>query len=288
MNIIDRYIINKAERRLRPFRNRQEVLKKPEFAKYAEYEPVIDKCYKDATYWHGTGRYQYSHANDTRYENVDFKKHIDILELILKEGGLKPHHEPWLKKIQNIQAPTISMSPFRMYARLYAGLYLYEKNNLLYQFGTSKFWFIFLSAVQVVNKKFLAFLFTSKFFRLIRVATYKDIQTYVRSIRNDKKVVIPTLYGYKIRTDIANNYPILVGIKNNIETISFNAGMERLEARTAQLIMLKNITHIEVPLANVLETEIFLKEKGINVIVIPIEFAELYCSQFSFKNLVYF
>lgn len=38
---------------------------------------------------------------------------------------------------------------------------------------------------------------------------------------------------------------------------------------------------------NVLETEKLLEAKGVRLPVIPLEFGELYCSQFSFQKLVY-
>jgi hypothetical protein len=62
--------------------------------------------------------------------------------------------------------------------------------------------------------------------------------------------------------------------------------MERLEVRTDKLISFKDITHFEVPLSNVKETEDILKLNNVSVPVIPLEFGEVYCSSFPFKELV--
>jgi hypothetical protein len=89
-----------------------------------------------------------------------------------------------------------------------------------------------------------------------------------------------------IRTDIPENYPILIGIRKSVPVIHFNRGMERLEARTDQPIRLEDITHIEVPFSKVEQTNHFLKEKNSSLLVIPLEFGELYSSSLELRNLL--
>lgn len=287
MNFIDRIILRKGEKVLLPFRTTESLLKTDLFASYQELLPIIKNCYKEAAQWHGTGRYQYAHANETRYENISPSEHVDVLESIIREGGLRPHHEPFIPKMLSMSLPTISMSPFRVYAKLYAGLYLHEKDSLKYSFGTSKFWFRFLFIIQILNREFLRFIFTKKFFKLVSVSTYRDSQVWIQTIRStrDTKPFSP-FQGYMIRTDITGNYPILIGIKNTVKTISLKDSIGRLESRTLDPILLQDITHIEVPLANVRETEDFLKQKNVAVKVIPLEFGETYCSKCPLSKLI--
>jgi hypothetical protein len=49
---------------------------------------------------------------------------------------------------------------------------------------------------------------------------------------------------------------------------------------------LQDITHIEVPLANIKETEDFLKQKNIALQIIPLEFGEIYCSTYPLSKLI--
>lgn len=284
MNFIHRTVMRRAEKVLLPFRH-SNILQTPMFAKYAQYLPIIQSCYKSAGYWHGTGRYQYAHG-DSRYTPIDFEKHTDVFVGILQQRGLLPHHEPWLEKMQGITIATISLAPLRIYGRLYAGLYLYEKDTLTYQFGTTKFWFRLLSKLQFLDKSFIWFLLTRGLFKLARPSTFRDIKKYVHSIRKDPGRNASLFRGHLLHTDIPGNYPILVGIRHNIETINFNKGMQRFEARTDKPIQLQDITHIEVPLKNMQETENLLKEKGVSLTVIPMEFGEVYCSGLGVEELV--
>lgn len=285
MNFVERIILKKGEDESSSFSQNKNILKSPKFYHYNEYLPIIKSCYKQASYWHGTGRYQYSYLDISRYGEIDYKNKFDILTSILKDDGLIPHHEPWLKKIQ-ILSSTISMTPFRMYAKLYAGLYLYESDTLAYEFGSTKFWFKIFIRFQIVNKNFIIFLFTKGLFKLSNPSVYQGTRKYIRSIRSDlDKKPVSIFKGHLVHTDIIGNYPILIAINNRIKILSFNPGLERLESRTVEEIHLNNITHIEVPLANIEETEKLLKENGILLQVIPLEYGEMYCSSLKLKEL---
>lgn len=285
MNYIERIVLRKGEKELESFRLTENILKTPEFSSYSQYLPLIKSCYEQASYWHGTGRYQYSYLGDSRYGEIDFKNKFDILASVLEDGGLKPHFEPWLKKIE-ILSPTISMTPFRMYAKLYAGLYLYEHDALIYEFGSTNFWFKIFIRLQAIDKKFLWFLFTKGILKLFGPSVYQGTRQYIRSIRSDlDKKPVSIFKGHLIHTDITGNYPILIGVKNSIKILSFNLGLERLETRTNEPISLKDISHLEVPLSKIKETEDLLKKNNISLTIIPLEYGEMYCSNFMLKDL---
>lgn len=284
MNIIDQIILKMGEKSLFSFREKAKIIELPIFPGYTESIPLIEKIYQEVGYWHGTGRYQYAHSNVTRYESLDTDTITDLLESIIQEGGLRLHDEPWLRKIQKMAMPTVSLSPFRMYAKLYAGLYLYEKDTLEYQFGTTKIWFRILLRIQMLNKNFLKFLLSKGLFQLARISTFQNTKLWVRSIRKDGKNS-NLLKGHLIRSDIPGNYPILIGIKKNISLMYFNPGMERLEARTDKPVRFEDMTHIEVPLAHIEDTRTILKKKNVQLPVIPLEYGEFHCAGKSLSTL---
>jgi hypothetical protein len=285
MNIIERILVKNGNRSLLKSKSLGRQLVDSGFVGYSEYLSTINDCYQKIGYWHGTGRYHYSHKNNSRYEDIDFSVTIDILESILTEGGMRPHREPWLEKIQRINTATISLSPYRMYARLYSELYQYQGDSLRYQFGTVKLWYKIFLTVQLLDGKFLLFLITKGLFRLANRATYKNIKRFISSVNKNSEVV--SIYkAHLIRSDIEKNYPILFGIKKELNTITFNPGMQRLEARTDRVITLGDIVSIEVPLSKIAETKNLLEKYNITLPVIPLELGELYCSTLPLEQLV--
>ena len=252
---------------------------------YKEYIPVIEKCYGLATYWHGTGRYHYHYSGNSKYEGVDDKTLLDVLDSIIESNGLIPRFDPWIKVSGHTQE-SISVTPFRMYARVYAGFHQYEKNQFQYEYGTPKYWFYFLGILQLLEQKpvrniknALKMKYTKSF--------VKYSQTWMHTLRSDlnEKPLNPSKL-YLLRSDIQDNYAILIGIKKEaVVPIHFDSIIERFETRTEKIIPLNDITHIEVPLRNVKETEEFLKTKNISLLVIPLEFGEIYCNKYSLKEL---
>ncbi len=289
MNLFDNIVIWNGERKLKPFRSQAEILKRGEFKSYSEYFPIIEQCYKNASYWHGTGRLHYSHTENSRYETNGKTGYLDILDSIINMGGITPHSDNWFKRIERKDFDTISFTPCRMYVKLYAGLHLYEKDQLVYEFGTTKFWFRTIICVQTFYKKFLVYIFTGTFYRILTRANNKNAREWMGAVRSDmQKKSMSIFRGHLLRSDIPGNYPIIIGInKSGLDIISYNSGMERFEARTRKSILIKDMTHIEVPLCKVEETKEFLKQKNCTLMVIPIEFSELYCSNRSLQELLY-
>lgn len=94
--------------------------------------------------------------------------------------------------------------------------------------------------------------------------------------------------GHFPGSDIESNYPLLIGIaKGTREVIDTMPLARAVEVRSLQPVMLKDFTHIEVPLEKVKETEEFLKIKGISVPVLPLEFVDIYLANVPLKNLAY-
>ncbi len=88
----------------------------------------IKSLYAQTEYWHGTGRYCYAEDGSV----------VDILKGIIKDGGLVPHEDDWDRKRGKIQS--ISMAPARMYARLYACMYMPNGERIENEFGSRNLW----------------------------------------------------------------------------------------------------------------------------------------------------
>ena len=89
-------------------------------------------------------------------------------------------------------------------------------------------------------------------------------------------------------SDIPGNYPLLFGIAgNDLDLVGTIPLVHAVEARSLSPVRLENITHLEVPLANVEETRKLLNEKDIQVPVIPLEYADAHMSGIALQELAY-
>ena len=280
-------ILRKGESMLRPYRLRAEVLKTG-FPEYEVYLPRIKRACKEANYWHGTGRYHYRHVDGSRYAGIINDDTIDVLQSIISDNGLKPHHDPWIDS----GGKTISLATVRMHARAFARIHASEEAIFLYELGSIKYWlrlYFLLLAVWLLSN----FRSHLNFMRsLVRYSFSKDIQNWASAIRkpvNQKVISISDIFKGNIPTsDIKDNYPVLIGIatdsKHLIETIPLTHKVER---RSLQSINLGKFTHLEVPFDKVKEIQQLLAEKKVNVKVLPLEFVDLYMSDVSLKQLAY-
>jgi hypothetical protein len=278
-------ILKQAEKKLLPYRIRGDALQNEE---YQSWLPHIREAYARATYWHGTGRYHYSYEGESRYESVNGKELLDVLDSIIRHDGLTPHHDPWIDSGGN----TVSLGTVRMHSRLFARAHLYEYDDLLYELGSTKFWvrlyayflLVWLLADLRSCRQILRTIF--------RRSAYRNFQTWASALRKPqgKRVVrIKDLIEAKIlNSDINGNYPILIGIaKGTLEVIDTIPLTHRVEVRSLNSITVKDFTHVEVPLARVEETNAFLNNKDISLPVLPMEFVDIYLKDTPLKALAY-
>jgi hypothetical protein len=290
MNLPKRLLVSRSEKHLQKYRDAAKAIR-PEFLQeYLSHLSLIKTCYAQAGYWHGTGRYHYYHANDSRYEDADGKRLVSVFESILKDGALTRHQDLWVR-VDGQFKKTVSVAPSRMHARLYAHVHLREGVWLEYVFGGTKFWtgfFIFIAAMEILpqfGRQEWGFIKQTVF------STYflKHARTWASAICNlDKYAILPFWRAYDLRSDIAGNHAILFGIKRSaIQDDGILPFMKKVEVRVGERISLSDMTHVEVPLTNVAETEQLLAQNNITLPVIPLEFGELYCSQFPLTKLAY-
>lgn len=284
---LEQWILNRAEKELLPCRLQAESFKQ-EHSDYAKYLPRIEACLLKATYWHGTGRYHYSYQGESRYENVDAGELLDVLDSIIRHDGLLPHNDPWIDS----GGKTVSLGTVRMHSRLFARIHLYEHDTLLYELGSVPCW------VHLYTRLLLLWLLTNlgscmQFMKsLFRRSTYKDLQSWVGAIRRPQNGKVISLShfvsGKSPDSDIRGNYPILFGIsKGTLRVIDTVPLTHAVEVRSLQPVTLKDFTHMEVPLANVKETENFLGTNGISLPVLPLEYVDAFMSNIPLKTLAY-
>ena len=283
MNVKEKIVATLGVNRLKMFCFKEQDNKN--FTTYLKFLPPIEECYQSAFYWHGTGRYHYKYSGDSKYEGTHTNDHLDVLKSIINSNGLVPRYDPWIKA-DNAFKDSISLTPFRMYARVYAEFHQNEKEPLQYEYGNPKYWFIYLGLLQVLEKK--PFRNLTNALRMKYTKSFvKRSQTWMNTIRADltHKPLNPSKL-YLLRSDIPHNYGILFGIKKgSVNPIDLDPIVGRFETRSDKPITFDDITHIEVPLANLEETITLLKENNINIKVIPIEYGEIYCNKYSFQEL---
>jgi hypothetical protein len=293
MNVFKAFLVSRSEKHLQKYRGARGHMRAEFLNAYNLYLPDIEQCYAHAGYWHGTGRYQYYHARTSRYEDADAQRVRPIFESILDAGALTTHaQESWVS-YDGQDLKTVSVAPTRMHARLYAHIHLQEGVWLEYIFGGTRFWigffiFLFLASLQLSRKAH------SKKQARVRISLlsrnfYKYGRVWASAVCNlDKYKILPIWRIYDLRSDIAGNYGVLFGIKREaIQDDGVFPLVKNLELRINRAIQLSDMTHVEVPLENVEETKRLLLKKKISLPVIPLEFGELYCSQFPLTQIVH-
>ena len=262
---------NNISRAVHVLRERVQTPSPELFGRYQQERQRVKDIYCQVAGWHGTGRYQYRNNGDV----------TDVLANIAGIG-LSPSQDRFLPS----HFDSISTSHARPYALIYATVHFPEGEDYQYQYHSSKFWFL-----KVAQNTF------GKIFRRSQDETAdNDITARVAQPttknaggnvdnwgRKFTQKAIDPHNADEARSDIEGNYPIVVGIKSNAIPYSRIGAHEKRYHKT---IPATDITHIEVPLSHVEETEHFLKERGVSLPVIPIEFGELYSSEFKPKTLV--
>lgn len=289
MDLIERLLVSRSEKHLQKYRDAAKCARVDFLRQYHSYLPEIESCYQLAEYWHGTGRYHHYHAGHSRYEGVDTNRVVNVLESILEDGALTQHEDPWVRFGGQLKK-TISLAPSRMNARLYAHIHLREGVWLEYVFGGTRFWwglFVMLALWKIFTKRdekergFVKLVLFNKNF-------LKHIRAWGNAVhRLERYPILPLWRVYDLRSDISDNYGVLFGIKREAVQGGLVPFVKGLETRVEHEIKLDDMTHIEVPLENVEETKRMFAAKNVFLPVIPMEFGELYCSQFPLKKLVH-
>ena len=244
-------------------------------SEYQSQLASVTDLYKQVKCWHGTGRYKYSGDAGV----------ADIFQSIIQDGGLMPHPDEFDKKSGAMEM--ISTAHSRMYARLYAGMFMPNATRIENELGSRELWGYY-------------------FFATLGMKAVREYWPTIRQIRRGDPAVerqyrkLWVKWKGKITqeeatvkdvflngSDIQGNYPILFGIKKDFgENASISKAIQIHERRVISSIPLDDVSHLEVPRAKVGEIKEMLRVAGYSTPVIPIEFGEEYCRNFTFRQLV--
>ncbi len=266
--------------------------KHPDFKNNFDKDFVtLNKIYQEAYYWHGTGRYQYKTIGNSKYESVSTKQKFDVLENIFKEGGLRPHEDPWIKT-NGEYSRSISTTKFRLYARLYSQLHMFKGADIKLSYGDrlffSKFfiYYTFANATPLVIIKFILASFLKQF-KTKGIIWAKTINSNLKSKGNSMSDFI-NIVG-KERSNIKGNIGILIGIKKEgVKPVEMNKYIQLLETRSRERVDLKYFSHLEAPIKDVQNIIKLTKKYGVSIPIIPIEFGEIYFSKYNIQKLLDF
>ncbi len=260
---------------------------RPELGEEAELMDDVEAIYGDVLLWHGTGRYQYGEQGEV----------VDAFSRIISQGTLEPRYDEidFLagKPDSTEDSHSVSLSPVRMYSRCYADLFQDRDAPRPYEYGSAGYWAKYFIGPIAIDGAIESKIWKSESRREIRGhienPTFIDGVNAWRTKANKSPRKRASMWDtFEEGSDIAGNYPILIGLKEGyFDTVETSSSVARKERRTRDHIPLEAFTHIEVPQAYVAETRAILEEKGIiEVPVIPLEAGEYYASHFDLSDLI--
>ena len=179
---------------------------------------------------------------------------------------------------------SISLTPHRIIARSYADIHGkgYKEPN---RYGDALMWTSYFYGL------FYAKLYTRNAITLKRF--YKKWHKLTHDTNGDntwgKKVNksaqdVWDVFG--LGSDIADNYPILIGVRRVEQQVNLSPVFKAYEVRTPVGIAIQDITHVEVPQDKVTSTKAFIESYGLVIPVLPIELGELQASHKTFSELL--
>jgi hypothetical protein len=241
----------------------------------AEVLAEFDAVYQEAWRWHGTGRYQHRGGRT-----------IDILREIAREGGLRPHEDVMDPIVGEMDS--VSTAASRMYARPYADMHQDRIEPMSYRYGKASYWAQFF-----VSPIALEGLIELKAWRKgpardrARKVGSEGLSKWRNKVNESpwQKNIFPI---FDQGSDIAGNYPILIGIKEgSFHEVQISKTLSRFESRSEHLVPIEAFSHLEVPLNKVAETRARLAAGGYSsIFVLSIELGEYFCSKQSFSDLI--
>ncbi len=258
----------------------------PELYKaFLEKKEELRILLQDAHYWHATGRYQYQHNGGSKYEGVNHSNIKDVLSELIDKGGLQPRYDPWFEKY--VHSPySLSLANQWCYDKLYAHYHQDEQKQLQFEIAPIYFWyhvFIWIQLTEHYCKFMFGFLILYTFSNKLQ----KQGKTWMSTFRSDLNKKWPFWKILTAQSDIKGNYGLLCAISEDIKTMPIMKIGRFFETRTIESIPFSKLKFIAVPYANVSETQEILREKNIQLPIVPLEFIELFMMDFTLRELFY-
>lgn len=255
----------------------------------------IETALAETELFHGTGRFRYAPVDGSKYNGIDPNKHVDVLERILTEG-LRPQEDLFSEVFTGEPQPSVSLSPARMYARVYAKQFEAEEGETLqYEYGSQAFWwqyFAFRMALDMVtDPAWYGAWIQSGVNSLLQTENYKKRRSVLdrlharwdawqRTFRSDDRYTRRSMdlmcFG---RSTIPENHGMIVGVKAEaVKPLAVLHGyVRRYEVRTGEPILPDQLSFLEVPMAVVERTRALVEASEVpDLPVFPMEAMELH------------
>jgi hypothetical protein len=228
----------------------------------------------NTAFWHGAGRWQYRDATV-----------VDIFSKILEAGQLSPSHDVYSMVLTGRAMHSISATTQRIIARSYADIHgRGAKEDQRY--GSSLWWVAYyynLCHLEVIAKHGLAFAKNwSTFDAASRDASGQ--RSWGKKVHKQAQSIWD---AFGLGSDIAENYPIIFGIKPLRNTEDIPGKMGKWEVRISRPVLFTHISHLEVPADKVAEVKALLAKNDQQITVFPIELGEVLASRKSLVELLY-
>ena len=218
-------------------------------------------------FWHGTGGFEYSSGGNI----------TPIFDSILK-NGLKTQQDDYLIIYsKKLSMKSISLVNKRIIARCYADNHNF-KNPKTFRFGDSIFWIVrhytkmYILAYTILAPRSLVNILSWR--KRNKINSKKSWSGKVnRSCKN-------TWESFEKYSDIRENFPVILGIKNLNKTAKLPKIFSETEIRSLEDIPFEDIIHIEIPLERYNELSDKIRKYNQKVKIFPIELGE----SFEYKN----
>lgn len=232
-------------------------------------------------YFHGTGTRHYTANGRSKYDGTN-EKAQDSLHSLLSEG-LVPQEDIYNERLGTGAEKSVSLTKNRLYARLYAELFLPEKDRLDYRYGSRPFWWtMFLVRMAVKRAAEPPAKRNWGTLKEIRRREREKIRKWADSFRKDGRYRHNPL-GLMMcgKSDIAENHPVIIGVgEGAFNPLPIrNSGFAAYETRSGETIPPASFTHVQVPLRHAENVRQKIASLGLRLPVIPMEFAELIDSE---------
>lgn len=224
--------------------------------------PQLKELYGQAWRWHGTGKFHY-HEDEVK----------DVLKEVVDKNGLIPHDD--LLDYTRGLMQSVSTSPSRIYSSLYAQLHYEKGKSLRNTFQTTAGWLYYTGTIALQAAIHDRRLFNKDFRQNVKLD--KEGTAYFHKKYSKSHVPGPDMRFGGV-SDIPGNYPVLIGIKEgSFEESNIAQVLRTHESRSETPILISNFTHIEVPEVQAEDLKGLLRQKDLDLPVIPLEWGEEFC-----------
>jgi hypothetical protein len=226
--------------------------------------------YKQTTYWHGTGRYQW--GSDGR---------VDVLAAMLQQKAITPFPDKYDARLGTRPVVTASFATVRLYARCYADMH-HQNPTALNRYIDASHAISFFIVRPYARYRYKQARSHPDGLWAGRAAQRKGDQVRLAQVGRHwtaklRKEAVNPMLAFRAGSDIPGNYGVVFGLDAAVALdTSHDAFTETKEVRANTAVPLQHVTHIEVPSDNCEAVEKLVREHNLHIPVIATETMEAY------------